>query len=248
MNVLILAAGFSTRLKPLTNNFPKGLLKVNGEEIILGILKKTTNVRNFQDFTLVTNEVCYSHFNRFLDLLASEKKIEVISNGVSDEKKRLGAIGDLLLALETIGLDEDLLVLPSDTLVSLDFEKLLDFYNKNHGFVNVVFDAGDKEIIREKLGCVELDGDKLVSFEEKPKEPKSTFQSVPIYIYPKEVLPLIKEYARDPNNNLDSPGMIVPYLIAKVPTFAYQMRDGYYYDVGTLEVFEKLNKGVIEYS
>ncbi|MDH5533915.1 MAG: sugar phosphate nucleotidyltransferase [Candidatus Pacebacteria bacterium] len=242
MNVLILAAGFSTRLKPLTNNFPKGLLKIKGEEIILGILKKITNVRDFQDFTLVTNKVCYHHFSRFLDSLASEKKIEVINNGVSDEKNRLGAIGDLILALESIGMDEDLLVLPSDTLVSLDFEKLLHFYNNHHGFINVVFDAGDKEIIREKLGCAELDGDKLVSFEEKPKEPKSTFQSVPIYIYPKEVLPLIIEYATDPKNNLDSPGAIVPYLIGKVPTFAYQIKDGYYHDVGTLEVFEKLNK------
>ena len=241
MNVIILAAGFSTRLKPLTNNFPKGLLKIKGKEIISEILKKTTNVRNFQDFILVTNEVCYPHFNGFIDSLASEKKIEVISNGVSDEKKRLGAIGDLLLALETVGMDQDLLVLPSDTLVSLDFNKLLDFYNNHHGFVNVVFDAKDKEVIREKLGCAELDGDKLISFEEKPKQPKSTFQSVPIYIYPKEVLPLIREYYNDPINDLDSPGAIVPYLIDKVPTFAYQLKDGYYYDVGTLEVFNKLN-------
>lgn len=248
MKTLILAAGFSTRLKPLTDNFPKGLLKIKGREIILGILNKVTSLDSLNDFTLITNQVCFPHFTKFIDnfnnttLSGTNKKIKVLSNKVSDEKKRLGAIGDLLLALETIGTDEDILVLPSDTVVSLDFTKLVQFYNKNQGFVNVVFDAGDKEIIRGKLGCAEVKGDKLISFEEKPQEPKSTFQSVPIYIYPKEFLPLVKEYANDPNNNLDSPGAIVPYLIDKVPTFAYQIKDGYYYDVGTIEVFEELNK------
>jgi glucose-1-phosphate thymidylyltransferase len=248
MKVIILAAGFSTRLKPLTNNFPKGLLKIKGKEIISVILKKINNIHNFQDLFLVTNDVCYPHFIKFFEESAILKKWSVFRNGVSVENNRLGAIGDLVLMLEKVGMDDDILVLPSDTLVSLDFNKLLDFYKKNRGFVNVVYDAGDKEVIKEKLGCAELDGDKLVSFEEKPIEPKSTLQSVPIYIYPKEVLPLIKEYASDPNNNLDSPGSIVPYLIGKIPTFAYQIKDGYYHDVGTLEDYEKLNKGVIEYS
>lgn len=247
MKVIILAGGFSTRLKPLTNNFPKGLLKVQDEEIILQILKKTTLVHDFQDYLLVTNDVCYPHFIRFFEESAILKKWSVFRNGVSVENNRLGAIGDLLFALEKVGMDDDILVLPSDTLVSLDFDKLLDFYQNNHGFVNVVYDSGDKEVIRNKLGCAELDGDKLVSFEEKPAEPKSTLQSVPIYIYPKEVLPLIKEYASDPNNNLDSPGAIVPYLINKVPSYAYQIKDGFYFDVGTKEVYERLNKGVIKY-
>lgn len=247
MKVIILAGGFSTRLKPLTNNFPKGLLRVNNEEIILQIFKKTTKVREFQDYLLVTNDVCYPHFIKFFEESAILRNWSVFRNGVSVENKRLGAIGDLLFGLEKFGMDDDIIVLPSDTLVSLDFADLLDFYNKHKGFVNVVFDAGDKEIIRNKLGCAEVDGDNLVSFVEKPSQPKSTFQSVPIYIYPKEVLPLIKEYASDPNNNLDSPGAIVPYLIDKVDTYAYQIRDGFYFDVGTKEIYEKLNKGVIKY-
>jgi glucose-1-phosphate thymidylyltransferase len=242
MKVIILAAGFSTRLKPLTNDFPKGLLKIRGEEIISKILKKTTNVRNFQDYILVTNNVCYPHFIKFFEGSAILKRWSVFRNGVSVDNNRRGAIGDLLFALEKIGMDDDILVLPSDTIVSLDFNKLLDFYKQNHGFINVVYDSGDEEVIKEKLGCAELDGDKLISFEEKPKEPKSTFQSVPIYIYPKEVLPLIREYASDKNNNLDSPGSIVPYLIGKVPTYAYQIKGGYYHDVGTLEAYEELNK------
>jgi len=248
MKVIILAAGFSTRLKPLTNDFPKGLLKIKGEEIISKILKKITNIRDFQDFILITNNVCYPHFINFFEESTILKRWSVFRNGVSVESKRRGAIGDLLFALEKVGMDNDILVLPSDTLVSLDFNQLMDFYKNNHGFVNVVYDAGDTEIIKEKLGCAEVEGDKLVSFEEKPKEPKSSFQSVPIYIYPKEVLPLIKEYASDPKNNLDSPGAIVPYLIGKVPTFAYQIKDGYYFDVGTRQVFDDLNKGVIKYS
>lgn len=248
MKVIILAAGFSTRLRPLTDNFPKGLLQIQGEEIILHLLKKVQQVTTFFDYTIVTNDQCYPHFVEFFKKTDLFDHYQVINNGVKSAQERLGAIGDLVLALETTGMDEDIMVLPSDTLVSLQLSDLLHFYETHQGFVNVVYDAGDTEIIRNKLGCAQVVSDRLIGFEEKPAQPVSTLQSVPIYIYPQEVLSLVKEYASDPKNNLDSPGAIIPYLIGKVPTFAYQLTQGYYYDVGTKEVYDALNRGVIKYT
>jgi len=241
MKVLILAAGFGIRLHPLTKNFPKGLLKIKGKEIILNVLDKIIDNPKIDQFALISNQVAFPYFKNFLDKNEKYNKIKLLNNGVSDSEKSLGAIGDLLLALNELGWEDDLLVLPSDTLVSLDFTELINFYEKKRGFVNVVYDACDKEIIRNKLGCAVLDGDKLINFEEKPDEPKSTFQSVPIYIYPKNDLRLVREYADNKANNLGSPGAIIPFLIKKTKTYAFQIKNGFYHDVGTKQILEELN-------
>lgn len=240
MKALILAAGFATRLYPLTKNFPKGLLEIKGEEIIVNILDKIIDNPKIDQFALITNQVSFPHFKNFLNGSEKYSKIKLLNNEVDSSQESLGAIGDLLLALDELGWEDDVLVLPSDTLVSLNFTELIDFYEEKGSFVNVVYDAHDKEIIRNKLGCAQLAGDKLISFEEKPAEPKSTFQSVPIYIYSKNDLRLVRDYVSDGENNLASPGSIVPFLIEKTKTFAFQIKNGFYHDVGTKEVLEEL--------
>jgi glucose-1-phosphate thymidylyltransferase len=242
MKALILAAGFSTRLYPLTENFPKGLLEVNGKPIISYLLDELVKLPEIDETALVTNQRVYSHYQKFIAENDDYFHITLVNNEVEKKDQRLGAIGDLLYSLDVLGWDDDLLVIPSDTLVSLDLKKLLDFYKRKKTFVNVVYDAGDKEIIKGKLGCAEVQGDKLVGFEEKPADPKSTWQSVPIYVYPQKTLNLIRKYAQDKSNNLDSPGAIIPYLLKYVPISAYKMKDGFYYDVGTHQILEDLQK------
>ena len=239
MKALILAAGFSTRLKPLTNNFPKGLLQIKGQEIIDYLLTDLTQTPNIDNIALITNTICFSHYHKFIS--SNYPQIEIIDNQVRDETKRLGAIGDLQFALDKLDWQDDLLVLPSDTLVSIKIKDLLNFYKINHGFINVARDCHDINQIRSKLGCVHFAGNKLTGFEEKPLEPKSTFASVPIYIYPKKILGLIKKYI-ETGQNLDSPGAIIPWLIRQTPSFVYKITDGYYFDIGTKEMLEKLNQ------
>lgn len=240
MKALILAAGFSTRLYPLTQNFPKGLLEVGGKPIISYLLDELVKLPNIDETALITNQVCYPHFQKFLAEHDDYFHITLVNNEVETEDKRLGAIGDLVYALDVLGWEDDLLVLPSDTLVSINLQKLLNFYKKQRTFVNVVFDAGDKEIIRNKLGCAQVQGDKLISFEEKPAQPQSTWQSVPIYVYPQRVLNLVRKYSADKNNNLDAPGSVIPYLLKYVPASAYKLESGFYYDVGTPEALAQL--------
>ncbi|MFZ5376126.1 MAG: nucleotidyltransferase family protein [Patescibacteria group bacterium] len=240
MNLIVLGAGFSTRLRPLTDSFPKGLLEIGGLPMMAHLLDEAIKLPDLGNFVLVANSVVAKHFEDFLHQPKYQAFV-LVDNGVSQSEKRLGAIGDLLLALEKIGQDDDVLVLPSDTLVDIDFEKLMAFYREHRGFVNVVRKE-DPQVIAGALGCVEVDVStrKIISFEEKPAEPKAAYASVPIYIYPKEVLPLIKEYASLPGANLDSPGAIVPWLIDRAACYAFVIENGYYYDVGTHQQYNKL--------
>jgi glucose-1-phosphate thymidylyltransferase len=165
--------------------------------------------------------------------------LKIIDNQTDHPDNRLGAIGDLVLGLDLLGWEDDVLILPSDTLVSLSLDQLLHFYEERQGFTNVVFDTKDPSVIAGQLGCAKLAGDRLVEFVEKPAQPASTLTSVPVYLYPQADLALLREYELHPGNNLDSPGAIIPWLIGRTITFGYQI-EGYYFDVGTPEAYNRL--------
>lgn len=242
MKTIILAAGYSTRLYPLTLNFPKALLPIQGKEILKFMLDDLQSTSGIDETVLVTNHKYAQLFQTWIS--TNYPNIKVIDNGTTTKDDRLGAIGDLQLVIDQLGWNDDILVLPSDTLYEFKLSEVVTFFQKYNSFTNVVRDCGDLELIREKLGCAEVKDDKLISFEEKPKEPKSTYLSVPVYIYPKKTLPLIKEYIQA-GMNLDSPGAIIPWLLTKTECYAYNMGSGYSYDVGTVEMLNELNeKGI----
>ena len=245
MKTIILAAGYSTRLYPLTLNFPKALLPIQGTEIIKYMLDDLIKTPGIDEITLVTNHRYFPLFQTWTKTYFPA--IEVIDNGTTSKENRLGAIGDLQFVLDKKKWNDDILVLPSDTLFEFKLSEVLNIFKKYKGFTSVVRDCGDLEIIREKLGCAEIKDDQLISFEEKPKQPKSTYLSVPVYIYPKQTLPLIQEYI-DAKQNLDSPGAIIPWLLTKTDCYVYDMGSGYSYDVGTVEMLNELNeKGVKQF-
>ena len=238
MKTIFLAAGFSTRLYPITENFPKALLQVRATPIIQLLLQQIQQLRQ-NETALVTNNRYFKHFETYLQ--KKQFPITLINNQTDDKDHRLGAIGDLLFTLDKTQWNEDLLVLPSDTLVSLDLEKFVKFATEKKQFCTVVFDKKDKQEIANQLGCAVLEGDQIIEFIEKPQNPPSTLSSVPIYFYPKHTLHLIKEYQKT-SGDLDSPGAIIPWLLGKIPCYAYLIKNGYYYDVGTKEMLDRLNQ------
>lgn len=241
MKALFLAAGFSTRLRPLTTNFPKGLLKVGDKPIISHLLDQVIELNQIDEIALVTNDICFPHYQHYIATKNLSQSIKLLNNGIQKNENRVGAIGDLNFALEKLQWKDDLLVLPSDTLVSIVLHDLIVYFNQHHQFINVVIDLKDTKKIKQKLGCVIVNNQKIIGFEEKPTQPKSTMASVPIYIYPKEILQLIKVYINE-GNNVESPGSIMPWIIKKTPALAYVVENGYYHDVGTLEAYSQLNK------
>lgn len=243
MKCLVLAAGFSTRLYPLTENFPKGLLTVKGKEILQYTLDDLATVKEIEETAFISNHKFFSVFQNWLLKVPHFQNSQLIDNQVNSKDERLGAIGDFVFALDQLGWDDDILVLPSDTLFSCHLSDVVAFFHSHRGVVNVVRDCKDKEIIRGRLGCAEVKNDELVSFEEKPAEPKSTLLSVPIYIYPRENLPLLRQYYQENKDNqaaVDSPGTILPWLIERTKCFAY-VYEGYSYDIGTVESYNQVN-------
>lgn len=245
MKVLFLAAGFSTRLKPLTDNFPKGLLEIQGKPIISRLLEQSLQLTEVDDWALVTNHICFPHYQRYIE--NNHYPFRVIDNEVSTIKEQKGAIGDLEYALIQLKWHDDVLVLPSDTLISIQLADFFRFFSKHQSFANVIFDSKDKSLIAGNFGCAELDGEKLIGFEEKPANPKTTLTSVPIYIYPQQILPLITTYLQA-GLNADSPGSIIPWLIKHTKAYGYLLPSGYYYDVGTIDVYKEMTQNVEKYA
>ena len=165
--------------------------------------------------------------------------IKLIDNGVEDKSLSHGAIGDLRSAITENSITEDLLVLPSDTIVSIDLQAFVNFAKEKNVFTSAVFDTKDKGRIAGALGCVEKRNSMIIGFEEKPENPKTTITSVPIYYYPANTLHLITEYLSS-GGNQDAPGSIIPWLLEQVICSAFEVT-GYYYDIGTPEAYSELN-------
>jgi glucose-1-phosphate thymidylyltransferase len=238
MKAIILAAGFSTRLYPLTKDFPKGLLQLGEKKLIQHVLDTVLELPEIDEFAMVTNAVAFPHYLEFVNQ-PEYQEILLLNNSVEDLDKRLGAIKDLWFVIEQLGWQsEDILVLPSDTVVSLKWSEFLAFATEKKAFTNVLYDTHDKDVIRGALGCAQLDGDRIASFVEKPDVPNSTITSAPIYYYPSNTLQLIKAYIKT-GQNTDSPGAIIPWLLTQTECYGYVIQDGYYHDVGTHEVYQK---------
>lgn len=239
MKAIVLAAGFSTRLYPMTKNFPKALLPVGNKTIVSYVIEEILAIKEIDEIYLVTNDCFYRHFLDWQEKNYPKKKIKIINNNVSCSDKRLGAIGDLNYVLEKLAFKDDVLVVASDTLTSLKVKDFVFFFKKNRGVVTGIFKAQKKSEIANRLGCAVVKGNKLVGFVEKPDNPPSLYMAVPYYIFPKESLSLINQYFKI-GKNLDSPGSILTFLIGKIPTFVYRQDDGYYFDVGTSDVYDRV--------
>jgi len=239
MKAIILAGGFSTRLYPLTRHTPKGLLPLLGKPIARYVLDDMAVTGELSGITLVTTSLFHPRFDAFCKKTYGGR-ISVIQNGVMDEHTRLGALGDLAFALSHTGWKDDILVATSDTVSSLRLTPFISFFNKYHAPATVVFRAPSRDLIANRLGCAVLDGDRVVSFVEKPAVPESDFIGVPFYIFPKESLALIRDYLAE-GHPKDAPGAIIPWLITKGPVYGYRLH-GYYHDVGTVVTYQELNE------
>jgi NDP-sugar pyrophosphorylase family protein len=235
MNVEILAAGFGTRLDKFGEQCPKGLIPYKDTTLLGRMLSELAGF----NVALVTNNRFFPAYSDYLAQNFPELHVQVVNNGVDIPEKRFGALGDLKLTLDNLNwYDRDLLVLSSDTYFTFPISDLLAFYAAHPGFTTVLHEV-DIEIIKNRLGCGVLDGDRVVEFAEKSENPPSNLAAVPIYIYPKEVLPKITDYIKT-GEGIDSPGKIIPWLIKNnIPVYGFTYK-GEYLDVGTLSDLDKL--------
>jgi glucose-1-phosphate thymidylyltransferase len=243
MKLIILAAGYATRLYPLTLDQPKPLLTVAGKPMIEHVLDNLATIPEIDHAHVVTNEKFAGHFQAWADSYnASHLKfsITVVNDGSTDDASKLGAIGDLSLVLREFQIDDDIMVVGGDNLFSHDLGGFGEFCRIKNAPVLAVYDVGDLEEIK-KYNAIEVDGDgRITFFEEKPAQPKSTLTGIALYYYPRSTLPLIHQYIEE-GNNPDQPGRLVQWMYKRTPFFTWKV-PGLWYDVGSKETLEEANE------
>lgn len=240
MKCVLLAAGYATRLYPLTRDLPKSLLPVGGRTILDRILGKVEVVREIDRVLIVTNSRFYGQFRDFAASYRGAKRVSVLDDGTMDNDHRLGAIADLDFAVREEGLEEDLMVLAGDNLFDFDLAEFARFFQDKRADCITCHPLEKVEELR-RTGVVELSPDhRVIGFEEKPAAPKSTWAVPPFYLYRRETLPLIAEYLCG-GGNPDAPGNFVPWLSARVPVYAYSF-SGRRYDIGNLESYREAQR------
>lgn len=243
MKLIILAAGYATRLYPLTLNQPKPLLPVAGKPMLEHVLDNIATVPSIDHAHIVTNAKFAGHFQTWAVGYHRPNLnfgFTIVNDLSTDESNRLGAIGDLHLVITERGVDDDIIVVGGDNLFSDDLAEFGEFCVQKSAPVLAVYDVGDLEEIK-KYNAIEIDDDSRITFfEEKPASPKSTLTGIALYYYPKSALPLIREYIAE-GNNPDQPGRLVQWLYKRLPFYTWKV-PGLWYDVGSTETLEEANR------
>jgi glucose-1-phosphate thymidylyltransferase len=243
MKLIILAAGYATRLYPLTLNQPKPLLPVAGKPMLEHVLDNVHTIEAIDQAYVVTNAKFVNHFQKWADGYQRPNlnfSFTIVNDHSTDDSNKLGAIGDLHLVLTTFNIDDDIIVVGGDNLFSNDLREFGEYCQQVNAPVTGVYDVGDLEQIK-KYNAIEIDeNNRITYFEEKPKEPKSTLTGIALYYYPKAVLPLIRQYIAE-GNNPDQPGRLVQWLYPRLPFHVWKV-PGIWFDVGSIETLEEANR------
>jgi glucose-1-phosphate thymidylyltransferase len=242
MKVLILAAGYATRLYPLTLTQPKPLLPVAGQPMIEYVLDNLAPIGGIDRVYVVTNAKFAGHFQQWSEAYrAGKSKLDftIVNDGSTDDRNKLGAIGDLNLVITREKIGDDLIVVAGDNLFSQSLEDFGRHCRKMNAPVLAVYDTGSLEEIK-KYNSISLDAaGRITFFEEKPAQPASTLTGIALYYYPKAVLPLIQQYVAE-GNNPDQPGRLVQWLYPRTPFYTWRV-PGIWFDIGSRESLEQAN-------
>ena len=243
MTVIILAAGYATRLYPLTLTQPKPLLPVAGKPMIDYVLDNLAPIGGIVRVCLVTNAKFAAAFQHWADhyrATKSQMEFTIVNDGSTDDTNKLGAIGDLHLVLTREKIEDDIIVVAGDNLFSESLAEFGRFCREKNAPVLGVYDVGNLEEIKKYNAITMDDAGKISFFEEKPKQPTSTVTGIALYFYPKATLPLIHRYIAE-GNNPDQPGRLVQWLYPRLPVYTWRV-PGLWYDIGSKEALEEANR------
>jgi glucose-1-phosphate thymidylyltransferase len=240
MKAVILAAGYATRLRPLTDDVPKHLLPIGGRPMLDWVLDRVREVEEVDALHLVTN----SRFAPVFRSWAETQSVTVHDDGTSSNEGRLGAVGDLRLLVEEAGLDDELLVLAGDNLFEFSLPRFVEWWRAKPQPSSAVplHDVGDRELATH-YGIAATDvEDRVVRFVEKPSDPPSTLASTLVYLLPPEHVRLVRTYL-DEGQSPDNAGSFLGWLSQREPVYGYRF-EGAWYDIGNRDqLLEADNRG-----
>ena len=238
MKCLILAAGYATRLYPLTENFPKPLLTVGDKTILDWLVDDIDTAGLVDEYVVISNHKYAHHFDKWAE--TKTQKITVVDDGTSTNETRLGAVKDIRFAIDRLGLDDDMLVIAGDNVLDFSLTKFISYSKqKNTSCIMRYYEPDDKKLL--KCGVVTIDdNEKILNMTEKSPTPATHWCCPPFYYYTREDAKLVQK-GIDSGCGTDAPGSYIAWLCGQTPVHAMEM-PGNRYDIGNLESYERVKK------
>ena len=238
MKCLILAAGYATRLYPLTENFPKPLLTVGDKTILDWLIDDIDSSGLVDEYIVISNHKYAPHFEKWAE--TKTPKITIVDDGTDSNETRLGAVCDIQYAIEKLSLNDDMLVIAGDNVLDFSLTKFIDYAKAKGASCIMRYYEGEKKKL-VKCGIVQIDeNDRIVGMEEKPSEPKSNWCCPPFYYYTAADARLVKQGIAQ-GCGTDAPGSYIAWLSSVTDVYAMEM-PGKRYDIGNLESYEMVKK------
>lgn len=239
MKSIILAAGYGTRLYPLTKDTPKPLLDIAGKPMINYITDKLEPIDIIDEIIVVSNDKFYSNFVEWKNNYQGKKKITILNDGSTCNDNRLGAVGDIHFAIQNKDIQDDVIVIGGDNLFEFSIVNLIDLFKQKNSSIVAVRDLIDKEKLANKFGVIELNDDfKIIGFEEKPENPKTSLASTCCYLFTKDDMGLFEKCIEE-NNKPDNTGDFIKYLSSQKNIYGYIFKEKWF-DIGSFELLEEV--------
>jgi len=240
LQVIIPAAGYATRLFPLTKDRPKALLEVKGKPILEHIVKRVEELPNVSAIFVVSNDKYFGNFKEWADGFECSIPVKVLNDGTTSNEDRKGQVGDILFVIEQEKIDDDLLVVAGDNLFNFSLTPVYNFFREKNAIVNALWDSKSLEVAM-KQGIAVIDGGKkIVEFQEKSPSPKSTLTSLGIYFFPREKVGLFKSFIEG-GNDADKMGYFMIWLIKNSQPLGFVYNEKWF-DIGWHSALEKARK------
>lgn len=240
MKAIVLAAGYATRLYPLTENQPKALLPVSGKPIMDYIVDQIEKVKEIDSVIIVSNKKFYSNFLQWSKMRKTRLEITILDDQSTDDVNKLGAVGDINFAIDKSSIDDDILVMAGDNIFTFELKDFVDYYKEKNKDIILTKRIDDVDELKRMGNAVVDETGKVISMVEKPENPTSNLAVFAVYLYKKETIPMIKQYLAE-GENPDAPGFFPSWLHKKKDVYAFEI-DGDCYDIGTPEAYDEVNR------
>ncbi|PIY83931.1 MAG: hypothetical protein COX96_00210 [Candidatus Omnitrophica bacterium CG_4_10_14_0_2_um_filter_44_9] len=242
IKAIILAAGYATRLYPLTLNIPKPLLRITRSKTVVDFIVDDLQACGLvKEAIIVTNKKFYGDFLKWSKACSKNIEVSIVNDGTSSNEDRLGAIGDIYFAVKKKKISCDTIVIGGDNLFDKGFSNFFKFALDKKPFASLgLFDIRDK-MEATRFGVVSVDQSSCVSsFEEKPLKPKSTLVATCLYYFPLETLSLLEKYIHDPKTSKDAPGNYIRWLLGQDRAYGFTLSKGHWHDIGHFESYKEV--------
>ncbi|MFB6106124.1 MAG: sugar phosphate nucleotidyltransferase [Halobacteriaceae archaeon] len=233
MKAVVLAGGYATRLWPITRHRPKMFLPIGESVVVDHVFDALEADDRISEVYVSTNERFADEFRDHLAAADYEKPTLTVEDTTSEDEK-FGVVGALGQLFDREDVDEDTLVIAGDNVISFAVSDFLDFFEERGAPSLAAYDVGSYDRARS-YGLIDVDGDRVVDFQEKPERPKSTLVSIACYAFTAETIPLFEEYLAA-GENPDEPGWFIQWLQDRRPVYAYSFEDAWF-DIGTPESY-----------